>query len=422
MSTRRKPKPVSRPQKLVSTLEDDGEALLWSCRAGRGVPGFFLLLWLIPWTAGCVMLGREAFVKREWFMLLFALPFWASWVFVAGLLLYRWTGRERLTLGNEGVTFARTAVIRLTSRQIPLEDLQTFEEYVDYSDDSETRGLKLRTRGKTLKFASGLVQRELEWLVDQFNTRLAASRDRSSDFRSRTKRLQSSQGGSPGHRDGTQRESVRVLSDDIAYPPPADTRWVHTQEFDAEVFQHRGHWSPAKLGGLLFINLFWNGVVGVFLCVLFGVAPINNGPLVGVQWWFLCIFLIPFEVIGLVMLYGLVHSLLEPFCTTRYRLERYAIITRTAILGIGRKRHWPVDEIERLEVRMGNAVSRSSRAKFQMTMGVGADDDDAPSEAEIALVNHYQTDACVLGPMSPGEAEWMGSLIRRERPDWFRTS
>ncbi|MDX2108320.1 MAG: hypothetical protein SFY67_18145 [Candidatus Melainabacteria bacterium] len=66
--------------------------------------------------------------------------------------------------------------------------------------------------------------------------------------------------------------------------------------------------TPTKnLGLSLFFCLFWNGIVGAFVYVVI------KDWMQGNHQWFLILFLIPFVLIGLLILYGVFHSFLSLF-------------------------------------------------------------------------------------------------------------
>ncbi len=109
----------------------------------------------------------------------------------------------------------------------------------------------------------------------------------------------------------------------------------------------RGRFSLAGLLGALFINLFWNGIVSVFLMALFGFGP--EGPQqFGIGWWGMFLFLIPFEAIGLVMVVALFAVLLEPVHWTTWRFNRDEIALRDSWLGIGRTRRYDASSVTRV--------------------------------------------------------------------------
>ncbi|NLS90967.1 MAG: hypothetical protein GXX96_02115 [Planctomycetaceae bacterium] len=68
-----------RPCRLKSRFEIDGPRLTVSYH-GIDPSGFFLLLWLIGWTASCIWLTGSAL--REPTAALLAILFWAAWVFI----------------------------------------------------------------------------------------------------------------------------------------------------------------------------------------------------------------------------------------------------------------------------------------------------------------------------------------------------
>src|SRR5437868_15430072 len=72
------PKPVT--MRTTTAVSDRHMEVLFKSRPDG--ESFFLILWLTGWTVGCVVLAGVVYVKREVFMLVFGIPFWAAWVFV----------------------------------------------------------------------------------------------------------------------------------------------------------------------------------------------------------------------------------------------------------------------------------------------------------------------------------------------------
>jgi hypothetical protein len=65
-----------------------------------------------------------------------------------------------------------------------------------------------------------------------------------------------------------------------------------------------------RLIGMIFLCLFWNGIVGFFTYMEFrGYVEFHSGMSQGVS-WFLTLFLIPFQLIGLFLVWGVVSSVL----------------------------------------------------------------------------------------------------------------
>src|SRR5262249_13157931 len=127
--------------------------------------------------------------------------------------------------------------------------------------------------------------------------------------------------------DGTLGAAEVLSLDRSRSEPPTDCNWRVTNDPETFEFWQKGRLNIGALAGLLFVNAFWNGIVSVFVMTLFGLMPGNNGPQ-GWEWWGLFVFLIPFEVIGLLMFAALVVTVLEPFRRTAWRFEHERILSQ----------------------------------------------------------------------------------------------
>jgi hypothetical protein len=166
----------ARPDSLTVDFYQEPDALVIRTRRGGG-PWPFVLLWLIAWTAGCAALIIHLLHDPSLGMLLFALPFWASWLFVAGLLAWMMFGREALIVGPAAAVFVRTALVRLSTRVVPREEVQGFRACRSRhtENDESLWGIEMLTLGKPVRFAFQLPDREREWLLHQLNGFLATS-------------------------------------------------------------------------------------------------------------------------------------------------------------------------------------------------------------------------------------------------------
>jgi hypothetical protein len=159
----------------------------------------------------------------------------------------------------------------------------------------------------------------------------------------------------------------------------------------------------------------------------------------GLEWWFMFLFLIPFELIGLVIILGLVAALLEPFRRTWWILKRNAVGYRNSYFGIGWTKTYEISELDRLELRKDDddddspdeASTDDESARFKRrgkrmkkkrgrkeTVQVGDGSTNAP-QFDLALVDRQGRDVCEIGGLSLGEACWMADVILRERSGWF---
>src|SRR5689334_7292162 len=127
MADDRSPNPTWPPKPAWLTVEfyRDAESIVIHRRRGSPV-AWFLVLWLSGWTIGCVALAGQVVREQTWQMLLFALPFWASWWVVFLILWWQFTGKETLVVSRDGALFARSAKVRLSSRQVPRGEVRYF--------------------------------------------------------------------------------------------------------------------------------------------------------------------------------------------------------------------------------------------------------------------------------------------------------
>lgn len=97
---------------------------------------------------------------------------------------------------------------------------------------------------------------------------------------------------------------LRMLESTLTEPPPTRSTTASAPHPRPLHFLPGRRWLDA--GGLLFITLFWNGIVGVFISVVVLECLSGNTP------WFLILFLIPFEIIGAIILIMLVCQCRTP--------------------------------------------------------------------------------------------------------------
>ncbi len=191
--------------------------------------------------------------------------------------------------------------------------------------------------------------------------------------------------------------------------PPSDSRWELLNDFHQLTFVTPGRFGCGTIGVLLFMNAFWNGIVSVFLMQLFG----GDDALQGGEWWGLFVFLIPFTVIGLIMFVGLLAALIEPFRRTRWSFTYGGAQWQMTWLGIGPRRSYPVDQLDRIELW----TASQARSAFFST-----DKDSQPMAPEYRLVfiDREEVQRFTVDGLSQGEARWMADVILRETRRWFR--
>lgn len=400
----------TRPQRVKVDFERNGEHLHLSYRRREWAGGTFMLLWLTAWTVGCVFLAEMVIKDPTLFHFMFAIPFWASWIFVFFQVLKSFTQREEFTLDSNGAAFIRRVLFPLCTRTVPLAEIQRFSPCHKIRNSEQGTwefGTEMQTSGQPLEFAFGLDVQERSWLQRELNAHLSqlnhvpeATRDEAdpedAEFSQKTDRQK--------HRT----EVLSPASEPVA--PPTDCRWSRDDEFNAIVFRERGKLSRQAVAGLLFINCFWNGGVGVFVLGLLGIGPPMPQ---GAMWWGMLVFLIPFEAIGLAMLAALLLAVLEPIRTTTWRFDVGSVQQSLTWLGIGRTWTYPVDSLERIELRHNESADLPRNPldvrNALRTIRAGS------AAFEVGLVGTDATDACSIRDLTEGEARWMADILLRER-------
>ncbi len=396
-----------QPRRLKSRLTVDGPRLTLSYR-GFDVSGCFLFFWLIGWTVGCVWLTGAVIQKPGVVMVLFAIPFWAAWVFTFCVMLNNFFRIERFELGPEGGHFVRRVIILQRRRAIPLEEIRGFGSYktvVDSESGTCQWGLEVQNPGRPLQFGQGLPEAERVWLVQQLNEHLWRLAPCGAH---RTPDLERSDG--PATAEGeTSDVRERLAPAPVPLQPPSDSRWRRDYDSADLGLAMRGRLNGSAVGGLLFLNAFWNGGLSVFLVQLFSAD--NNPKAWG--WWGEFVFLIPFEAIGLVMFLGLLATMGEPFHRRRWTFSRAGVRQHSTWFGIGPRRDYPVDRLDRIELR-------PHKKEPSICHRVGAQCGDQHGGYRLAFIDGRNVEAFSMEELTEGEARWMADVVLRECRWWLR--
>lgn len=444
---------LARPARMKVRVEQIGDEIVLVHTPRSWFSAIFILFWLSVWTVGCVSMAAGLVANFNFWSFLFALPFWASWFLVAGVLASILFYREEVRFGEAGVHFRSTILGRQwEDRTIPLAEMSGFEQR-DTSTDSDTvtYQLVLNSVGKPLKFGSELSAPERTWLVSLLNAHDAKLRaklglaplagsgdidddedefdDENDDFDQADETQVSSIASDYSQTAATDDSDDEENSDDesdasddthviaqlrppaeVAVSKPDGTTWNRLEDFDAITFSQRGRLTFSGLGMVLLVNIIWNGIVGLFLSILFGFMPGEKGPQ-GFEWWMLFLFLIPFELVGLILLLAIVGTLAEPIRRTRWILRRDALECRLAWLGIGRKWRYEISELDRLEIRKAGV---NQGKKFS---------NDAASKLvvySLFFVDANHNEVTSISMLTLAEACWMADTVLRERALWFK--
>lgn len=375
--------PPPRPRALVSAVVEDGDAIAVSIREGS-LGFFFIALWLAVWTAGCVHLAWMAITTRQLFDVLFGIPIWVSWLFVAIWITNDAFGRQRVSLDQNGLMYERWLPLMKTRRYVPLAELRGIESRVFYVDTEGgvTQGIEIQTLGRSIAIGTALPPPEREWLADQLD----------------------------GHRRRLQIGAGLEVTPELDPPdcrdcePPTDCQWLLEDHFGGPQFVQQGRLDVAMILGVPFVTVFWNGVFGVFVAVLAGLDRASTSPLDGVVWWGMFLFLIPFEVIGLAMFVGLLTALVEPFRVTRWRFDHDAVarVTTRGGLPLAWNRRYCHGGLARAAVS-GELTTR--RPFFTVTTPTG-------THYGLVVADAANVEVCTIPGLTLGEAWWFKGRLQ----------
>jgi hypothetical protein len=380
-------------------------------RRGRRGVALFLIVWLCGWTVGCALLIHGVVVQGEQKMLLFGIPFWVSWLFVAALVLYMLFGRTDFALTSRGAFYVNRLFVPLAQRHVPLEEILRFQrssQAPPSRSGSANYGIELVTLGKSIRLAPGIPADERDWLCRELNRHLEQLR-KSAGIKPPARASAADADGQTypkWRRKAGAGEVLAVRAE--AVTPPSDCDWRLREGFALE-FRQRGRFQPLGLAGALFVCLFWNGIVSVFLYALF-----VEGQPPGLQWFVVFLFLLPFEAIGLLLIAAVILTILEPLRRSTWRFTENSLEYDWHYLGIGKTWRYPVGELNRIELRRG---------KHPKNKAVRPTKNSADSELNtftLALVDQHNEQVAEMSGFTEGEARWIADCVLRERPLWFR--
>lgn len=403
----------ARPSELTCRIERTEDRLTVTVHQRSG-PGGFLVLWLIAWSAGCVKLTGEFINNPSLFMASIALPFWASWLAVAGYVVWLYFGQERVIIGRNQVAFERWAFVRFSRRTVPLSEILLVRECLSRftEDDQRLAGIELKTQGIPVRFGFRLPPRERTWLISQLNSVVGSLRSEDRPFSSALETGRSGVESGQAPAEQSRAVGVTLTIEDALASPPSDCSWRREDEFDVISFRQTGRLRIGSILGLFGLNVFWNGGLSVFVLLLAGWdLNLKNAPPQGGEWWFMFVFLIPFEIIGLLMLMSLLVAVMEPFRRTTLRVERDCVGKSTQWPIFRCRRSWPIERLSRIELR--TADNSGSRAKIDV--GITA----SCQEYSLTLVSNSNVDVATFDSLTSGEARWMAYVMLTERGEWF---
>lgn len=404
-------------------LYGDELHLTWKNPTSKTVA--FLLLWLAGWSAGCGLMLYELFTDFEWFMVLFATPFFAAWFAVSGAVIYMLFGQQKLVIGRNELRSSSKALVTYKRRRVPIAEVALARPDTKVVENnngpSQVLGIiTLHTLGLPIQFAQGIKDDEAEWLAEIINTclnRLAPNRQALAAAEALNTSVHADQIDAPGTynlNDGFDDDFDESIDEGestadgtaLVFQPsrdrqhqPSDSRWHLDRSGRRIQLSIRGRWKLADLAAVTFINLFWNGIVGVFVFQLFTEFQ-----------WFLALFLTPFVFIGLLLMLALLASLTAPVWGMRYAFRLGEIERRYWGLGVPSTRRWEFAKIDRIEIRRRHFKKSSQDIPPKRFTDGGY---------QIAIIDSEEQLLTTIDALTKGEALWMADALMSERPEMF---
>ncbi len=332
----------------------------------------FLTMWLSGWTFGCVLILKNA-LEGEKFLWLFGIPFWVAEIGVGGFLLYTLFYHAKLTLNQEGLTYRVWGLLpkkrfvawhdlkKITSREIEKRGKESVQRYrtllVILQDGSEI----------SISATSYVDEATTRWLEHEMN-----------DFLTGRRNFTQYNGFTLWDTEDTENSQLEELESDEydedletdvfeSYPAdgrisyisqPENSEWTRSEEFSPFEVSRTKQFQVSKLFGALFVYLFWNGIVSVFVFTLwFGeMTQIDGAPPFGtLAWWGMFAFLIPFELIGLCLLGNVLSELFPRAVRETLIFERGIITQRTSWFGFPKTRTITLDSIMVYQITYGGS-------------------------------------------------------------------
>jgi hypothetical protein len=355
------------------------------------------------WTGGCILIVRQALSDPNFFNILAAIPFLASWFFVFGVLVWMLFGAERVRLGFEGLEYRVTALVTLSRRLVPRVELKNVcagmaVRQVGDSEQGPQPCLKFETLGQPIEFACGISAEEQRWLVEWLNEYLDTLGPHGWP-----------ESPSVGHEDGITTDRRGVLQP-AATPvePPSDTRIELRHHLETIDFVWRGRWNLAAMAVTTFLHLFWNGIV--VLCICKQIEDFH---------WGLFFFTMPHQIIGLVLCAVWLVTLTAPAWRLMWTFGEQEITRRLSIsdadavvFAFGWSKRFSIHPPVRIELcrREGTKQSGSLWALLSHPDG----------EYTLSFLNREDKELLAINRLTEGDARWIADVLLRVFPSWSR--
>ncbi len=385
-------------------------------RSSRDGSGWFLAFFFVAWIVGGILIAPQVTDSSEmppYLPAVVAGVYGASVLAIGTWMLYALFGRKTLRLDGDGFRLEHRILFWSRSLQIPLPELRYFEAVFptepgdDDGDGEDLLGVRLVSLGPERLVLDG-PREEMLTLLPEMNAELAALKHAA--------HLPVETPPEPVFPDGNtilegaekiETETIPLDRPALDIPPPSAVRWTCLTEFDRLQFRNRGRFQVFAVFMFLGITIFWNGIVSVFLADLFGFM--GDAP-EGIGWWALCLFLIPFEVAGVIFTGMLLLVSAEPFRATTLEFSRCVYSRRTTWFGLGWTRRRSLAEWSGLELRCHK--SKKHRLEQARTNNMPF---DRIADWRIVFLDARGAELAEIVELTEGEARWMADVLLREQ-------
>jgi hypothetical protein len=128
----------------------------------------FLFVFLLFWTYICVSTVHAIINKQQFGLILFALPFWAFWIVIFGLIVNMLFGETRFILDKTGLESTWTCLAIKRAIRIELHKIQRFERLA-YRNGIESHFLRVVCKRNNVDVSTLAWDKEVYALCDQLN-------------------------------------------------------------------------------------------------------------------------------------------------------------------------------------------------------------------------------------------------------------
>lgn len=370
-----------RPAIRGLDLERAGDVLIVRRRVGSWPVAIFLGLWLAFWSVGCVAMGVKVLRDPGEVPVAMIVPFYAAWIFASCIEVLMVFGREEVWLGPDGVRHRLRAIVKLSDRSIPLDQIKAIVAALDdpRSDSSilhPTGGVTIVTLGRPLRVARGLEamarRQQLAALLDEHLRALTPAL------------IAEPPTGGKGHRE---------------WPPspalPESSPLRIDREYDGFRLTRRYPFSLAAFGQATFLVAFWDGILSVFV-----IEAVTK------RQWLMLLFLSIHAAVGLLIFLTWLWLLVSSFCRRTWTFRPFEIVERFSVFRLLWTRYREPPYPARIELRKGGPTSRRW---FPLRMDPSLSGDTSPFA--VALVDPDGLDRIVLNGLTEGEARCLESEL-----------